>query len=153
MVQLQKFPSPCGVKKLKRQYTADVLRSQLVSVPLRGKKIETTSVLPDGTLSNVSVPLRGKKIETNLETKIYWVSLFPSPCGVKNWNVLQDEIGSFNSQGVSVPLRGKKIETWFFLGGIASQIVSVPLRGKKFETNVTFVIIYDDWASFRPLAG
>ena len=56
------FPSPCGVKKLKPVLNPSTGES-VVSVPLRGKKIETNTFAFRDYIK-VSVPLRGKKIET-----------------------------------------------------------------------------------------
>ncbi|ELS34176.1 hypothetical protein Pse7429DRAFT_0658 [Pseudanabaena biceps PCC 7429] len=58
------FPSPCGVKKLKPLHQNRRVRLLKVSVPLRGKKIETSVQVDTTKISIVSVPLRGKKIET-----------------------------------------------------------------------------------------
>ena len=56
----------------------------MVSVPLRGKKIETKIKTEEMSLAQVSVPLRGKKIETSAaQYKPAGKPAFPSPCGVK----------------------------------------------------------------------
>ncbi len=80
------FPSPCGVKKLKRLLRKSLKgHTESVSVPLRGKKIETFIRSIDlGKVLFVSVPLRGKKIETQLSNRFGTTgTTFPSPCGVK----------------------------------------------------------------------
>ena len=121
------FPSPCGVKKLKLSLKDFLKNTELVSVPLRGKKIETQWRLPIAIKDLfVSVPLRGKKIET-----------FTLSFRHVGW--------------VSVPLRGKKIETQS-LTVASGETVSVPLRGKKIETIESHQdIIWNP--CFRPLAG
>ena len=110
------FPSPCGVWARKDGFYRshpDMLKVGInavreVSVPLRGKRFETSTAL-----MNFGTP---------------WEE-FPSPCGVRDLKPLVGKTALFRSMSVSVPLRGKRFETAFVMLGSVAPVRFRPLAG------------------------